>query len=140
MTQTNVTTALTASFNLANVLREKTDYERVSCTRIRCGIATFACNDGGYETDFFAKHFMKNREETTGLHYNLLSNRRHALNIAMNLYESFSGMNGHKIELNKKEVTELMKNITKASESNNKDFILNWLRSNDKEVSKKEIQ
>ena len=36
---------------------------------------------------YFAKHFMKNWESTTALHYNLLAKGRHALNTAMKLYE-----------------------------------------------------
>ena len=71
MSQSNVTTSLTASFKLANVLK-RAGYLRVYCTRIRCGIAAFACNDGGVDSGIFACHFMKNSEETTNLHYNLL--------------------------------------------------------------------
>lgn len=97
MTQTNVGAALTSAFQKAKVFSKK-ENDRVSCTRIRCALATFACNDGGFETAFFAKHFMKNKEETTSMHYNLHSHRRHALNIAMKLYESFS-CNGNYIYL-----------------------------------------
>ena len=75
MSQANVSSSLTSSFNLAKIFSQK-EYKRVCCTRIRCGIATFACNEGGFDTGFFAKHYMKNREETTSIHYNLLSNRR----------------------------------------------------------------
>ena len=85
MSQKNVSSSLTSSLTNANVLNSK-EYPRVSCTRIRCALATFACDDGGFEMGYFAKHFMKNRESTTSLHYNLLANRRHALNIAMNLF------------------------------------------------------
>lgn len=88
MNQSNVASALTSAFTKAKVLSEH-EYERVSCTRIRCGLATFACNEVGFETAFVANHFMKNKEETTALHYNLLANQRHALNIAMKLYDSF---------------------------------------------------
>ena len=70
MTQTNVAASLTASFKSANVLKPS-EYNRVSCTKVRCGLATYACNEGGFETKFFANHFMKNREETTSRHYNL---------------------------------------------------------------------
>ena len=85
MSQKNVSSSLTSSFTNANVLNSK-EYPRVSCTCIRCALATFACDDGGFEMEYFAKHFMKNRESTTALHYNLLANRHHALNIAMNLF------------------------------------------------------
>ena len=36
---------------------------------------------------------MKNKEETTARH-NLLSNQRHAVSIAMKLYDIFTGSNG----------------------------------------------
>ena len=98
MTQTNVAASLTASFKSANVLKPS-EYNRVSCTKVRCGLATYGCNEGGFETKYFANHFMKNREETTSMHYNLLSNRRHALNTAMQMYESFNGVEGQKIKV-----------------------------------------
>ena len=44
MLQTNVASSLTAAFNKANVFNSG-EYQRVSCTRIRCGLATFACNE-----------------------------------------------------------------------------------------------
>ena len=43
---------------------------------------------------FFARHFMKNKEETTSRHYNLLSNQRHAVSIAMKHYDTFTGPDG----------------------------------------------
>ena len=58
-----------------------------SCTRIRCALATFACNDGRVEMGYFAKQLLKNWESTTALHYNLLAKRRHELNTTMKLYE-----------------------------------------------------
>ena len=74
MSSSNVSSSLSTAFKRAKVLTPQ-EKQRVCCTSIRCGIATYACNEGGMEMSFFAKHFMKNREETTGLHYNLLSNR-----------------------------------------------------------------
>ena len=100
MNQTNVSSSLTSSFKYAKVFSRK-EYARVTCTRIRCGIATFACNEGGFDTAFFAKHFMKNREETTCLHYNLLANQRHAISIAMKLYDSFTDKSPNLISLKK---------------------------------------
>ena len=41
MTQTNVASSITVTFKAAYVL-STTEYQRVSCTRIRCAIATFA--------------------------------------------------------------------------------------------------
>ena len=43
---------------------------------------------------FFARPFMKNKKETTARHYNLLSNQRHTVSIAMNLYDTFTGPDG----------------------------------------------
>ena len=43
---------------------------------------------------FFARHFMKNKKETTARHYNLLSNQRHAVSIAMKLYDTITGPDG----------------------------------------------
>ena len=83
MNQTNVTASLTATFKLANVLKAN-DYQRVSCTRIRCAIATFACNDGGFETSFFARRFMKNREEMTnldGCSTDIVTSKDHSLKV-----------------------------------------------------------
>ena len=132
MSQSNVTTSLTASFKLANVLK-RAEYLRVYCTRIRCGIAAFACNDGGVDSGIFACHFMKNSEETTNLHYNLLWNPRHALNTAMKLYESFT-VNSRMIDISKEHVAELSQNLTKSAEK-----VLDWLVKNNSDLTKKEI-
>ncbi|XP_057300018.1 uncharacterized protein LOC130630515 isoform X2 [Hydractinia symbiolongicarpus] len=138
MSQTNVSASLTASFKLAKVLFQN-EYQRISCTRVRCGLATFACNDGGFESGFFAKHFMKNKEQTTDMHYNLLSNRRHALNIAMKLYASFNGVDGEKITIEPKDVHEIADKLKKSSGNLNKEQILRWLKSNDPHVTKSEL-
>ena len=137
MTQTNVASVITAAFKKADVF-DCSEYERVSCTRIRCGLATFACNDGGFETAFVAKHFMKNREETTAAHYNLHSNRRHALNIAMKLYQSFHSSSGE-MQLNENEVSELIKILKRSTKSIDKDQVLEWIKKTDPIASKMEI-
>ena len=139
MNQTNVSASLTSSFKLAKVLKA-TEYQRVSCTRIRCGLATFACNDGGFESAYFAKHFMKNRESTTDLHYNLLSNRRHALNIAMKLYKSFNGADGQSIDVNQSDVDILVQEINQSTVNINKDKVISWLKQNDSSLTKGEIE
>ena len=131
MTQTNVAASLTSIFKKAKVLA-KEEYQQVSCTRIRCGLATFACNDGGFDTAFVANHFMKNREETTARHYNLLANRRHALNIAMKLYDTF---NGKKVHLKKEEVQKMFMPSTI-----DKNKVLGWLKKNDPYLSKSEVE
>ena len=64
-------------------------------------VVSHACNEGSYETSFFGKHFMKNGQETTSIHYNLISNRRHALRIAMKLSKSVSPCDGIAMKLSK---------------------------------------
>ncbi|XP_057296295.1 uncharacterized protein LOC130625259 [Hydractinia symbiolongicarpus] len=82
---------------------------------------------------------MKNREQTTDMHYNLLSNRRHALNIAMKLYASFNGVDGEKITIEPKDVHEIADKLKKSSGNLNKEQILRWLKSNDPHVTKSEL-
>ena len=125
--QTHVANSLTASLFKAGVIKEKTN--RVCCTRIRCGIATFACNEADYDSAFFAKHFMMNRESTTLGHYNLLSNRRHAISIAMNLYSSFSGV----------EVRDRNKMTDDLKMTTDKNKILDWIKTSDIELTKTEL-
>ena len=122
MSQTNVSSSLTSSFTNANVLNSK-EYPRVSCTRIRCALATFACNDGGFEIGHFAKHFIKNRESTTALHYNLLANRRHALTIAMKLYKSFHD-GGTEVAVDNLEEDKVLKDIKLYSQNVDKDKVI----------------
>ncbi|XP_066912213.1 uncharacterized protein [Clytia hemisphaerica] len=135
MSSTNVSSSLSTAFKRAKVLTPQ-EKQRVCCTRIRCGIATYACNEGGMEMSYFAKHFMKNREETTGLHYNLLSNRRHALNIAMRLYDSFSG------EQQESEIQDkLAEEIKKSSESiKSVDHVIKWLKDTNPDMEKAEVK
>lgn len=139
MTQTNISASLTASFKRAGIFKA-VEYQRVSCTRVRCGIATFACNEGGFESAFFAKHFMKNREETTDVHYNLLSNRRHALSIAMKLYESFTKSDGSVVKVNAAEIDSITSEIKQHTAAlPKKETVLKWLKDRNKDMSPKEI-
>ena len=139
MCQANVCSSLTATFKLANVFT-KNEFERVSCTRIRCGVATYACNEGGYETAFFAKHFMKNREETTSIHYNLLSNRRHALGIAMKLYKSFSPSDGVKVTATEGQIDSLTEVVKKSSSKVPGSVeVMKWLKEKNQNLSSKEL-
>ena len=137
MTQTNISSSLTASFKNAAILKAA-EYQRVSCTRIRCALATFACNDGGFEMGYFANHFMKNKEETTALHYNLLSNRRHALSIAMKLYDSFSCINGE-VKVDSDIAEKVAKDIKEASSKLDKANVIQWLTSHDPGMTKQEL-
>ena len=93
MTQTNVTSSVTTTLKAAYVL-SPIEYQSVSCARILCAIGTFPYNAGGFDMVFFARNFMKNKEETTGRHYTLLSNQRHTVSIAMKLYDTFTGPDG----------------------------------------------
>ena len=80
--------ALTASFSRAGIFT-KYEYTRVSPTLIRCSCATFECKEEGVDSGFFAKHFMKNKEDTTNIHYILYPNYREALKIAMLMGDTF---------------------------------------------------
>ena len=135
MSQTNVGSALTAAFKKSKIF-SKSEYQRVSCTRIRCGLATFACNEGGLETAYVANHFMKNKEETTAIHYNLHANRRHALHIAMKLYDSFKVADDVTVRL---EPDKLKQCFTKLK-CGKKGDVINWLRSKDATLTKSEIR
>ena len=135
MSQTNVASSLTAAFKKANVFNSG-EYQRVSCTRIRCGLATFACNEGGMETAYVANHFMKNKEETTALHYNLHANRRHALHIAMKLYDSFNMPDGEKVVLQPEE----LKKCFMQTQRSKKESTIQWLKSHDSSITPAEVK
>ena len=79
---------LTESFDKAGVFN-KQKYPTVSPTKIRCACATSGCMEEGIDSGFFAKHFMKNKEETTNIHYNLYTNHREALKLAMMIGDTF---------------------------------------------------
>lgn len=131
MNQTNVSSCLTATYKKAAVFK-KGENQRVCCTRIRCGIATYACNEGNMDSAFFAKHFMKNKEATTDLHYNLKSNRRHAIHIAMNLYNSFRGYDVTNIHEMSQSICDVVKNASSEA-------IIEWLKKNDPSICTQEI-
>ena len=138
MNQTNISSSITSSFKLAKVFGIR-EYKRVTCTRIRCGIATYACNEGGFDTAFFAKHIMKNREEITNMHYNLLSNKRHAINIAMKLYSSFTDEK-NTVSLKEKEVEHLTSDIAKLGLSAKKENVIEWLKKACIDISNNELK
>ena len=122
--------ALTSSFKNAHVFN-KTEYHRVSPTRIRCACATFGCREEGIDSGFFAKHFMKNKEDTTNIHYNLYSNHREALKLAMMMGNTFE-IGGQTKTITKQDLD----NLTKAIYSNekclpSKEEIIAWLSKND---------
>ena len=103
MSETDVASSLKAAFKKANVFNSG-EYQPVSSTKIRCGLATFACNEGGMKTAYVTNHFMGNKEETTALHYNFHTNRRHALHIPMKLYESLNTLDGENFVLQPEEL------------------------------------
>ena len=139
MTQTNVTSSITATFKAAYVL-SPTEYQRVSCTRIRCAIATFACNEGDFDMAFFARNFMKNKEETTARHYNLLSNQIHAASIAMKLYDTFTGPDGVDFSDDSTTVDSVSEMLQKSTEFVKKEKVLAWLRKTNPDISKSEME
>lgn len=108
----------------------------------QCALATFACNDGRFKIGFFAKHFMKNRESTTGLHYNLLANRCNAMNIAMKLYKWFN--NGGTVTLmivaGILEADKVLQGINFFSRNADKDKVIDWFKENDFSLTTKEIE
>lgn len=82
---------------------------------------------------------MKNKEETTARHYNLLSNQRHAVNIAMQLYNSFSEVDGMIIEVSKVDSEMFSKRIQESTENVGKEKVLSWLKKHNSDISKSEI-
>ena len=84
----HVGASLTHSF-LKSQIWSKGQLKRVCPTRIRCALATYACSIQGMYQGDFAKHFMKNREETTALHYNMYANHQEALRISMQIGSTF---------------------------------------------------
>ena len=97
--------ALTSSFKQASVFK-KSEYQRVCPTRIRIACATFGCKAEGIDSGYFAKHFMKNKELTTQIDYNLYANHREALKLAMLMRYTFE-VGGEKIVIKKEELNEL---------------------------------
>lgn len=57
--------------------------------------------DSGFYAVFFVKHFTKNREEMRARHCNLLFNQQHAIDIVMELYNSFWESKGTTTEVGK---------------------------------------
>ena len=111
----------------------------MSCIRIRCALAAFASNDGGFEMWYFAKQFLKNRESTTALHHNLLANRRHALNIAMKLYKSFND-GGTEVAVGNVEADQVLQDIKLYSRNVDKEKVIDWLKKNDSSATNTEIE
>ena len=120
--------ALTSTFKQAKVFGQA-EYVRVCPTRIRCSCATFGCKSEGIDSGYFAKHFMKNKEDTTQIHYNLFSNHREALKLAMLVGNTFEVGDFKKV-LEKTEIEDLTNSIYKGEKIiPSKEHILEWLNS-----------
>ena len=101
-------------------------------THIRIACATFGCKADGIDSGYFAKHFMKNKENTTQIHYNLYANHREALKLAMLMGNTFE-VGGEKVFVKKEEFDKL----TNAIISNEKvlptkEQIMAWVNKRDK--------
>ena len=118
--------ALTSSFSQADIFSED-EFARVCPTRIRCACATYGCKAEGIDSGFFAKHFMKNKEDTTNIHYNLFANHREALKLAMLMGNTFE-VGGLKKSFAKEEIDELTKAINENSkEIPSSEEVLSWI-------------
>ena len=91
-------------------------------------------------TAFFARHFMKSREKATSIYYNLLANKRHTLNIAMKLYQSFSISTDMTVSLENKGVEGWIENIKNSSAEVTASHGIEWLKKNNSDVSEQEIK
>ena len=130
MTHGSINNALTSSFTKAGIF-SAAEYQRVSPTRIRCACATFGCLVEGVDSAFFAKHFMKNKENTTNIHYNFYANHREALKLAMMMGDTFQ-VGGVERKASTKEIEELSSAI-KDSEKNmpSKERVLKFMENVD---------
>ena len=82
---------------------------------------------------------MKNKEETTARH-NLLSNQRHAVSIAMKLYDIFTGSNGVDFLVDSTTVDSVSEMLQKSTELVKKEKMSVWLRKTIPDVSKSKIE
>lgn len=116
-------------------------YQRVCPTRIRCACATFACNLEGMDIGFFAKNFMKNKEETTQRHYNLHSNVKHALSLAMMVGDGFQ-VGGERITIkqsDREDLTNLLLKKSRPSELPSKEKVLEWIKLRNSDLTAMEM-
>ena len=126
MSHGSIGSALTSSFANSGIFEEE-DYTRVCPTRIRCACATFGCKLEGMDSGHFAKHFMKNKEVTTQIHYNLYANHREALKLAMQIGDTFE-VGGVVHSVGKTELENLTNAMLKSDEIvPTKEDILAWM-------------
>ena len=137
MTHGAIGSAITSSFKLADVF-SGSEYKRVCPTRIRISCATFGCKAEGIDSGYFAKHFMKNKEDTTNTYYNLFSNHREALKLAMMMGDTFE-VGGQSRIIKKDELDELTAAIHDSEKHlPSKETILKWVREHG-DVDSKEM-
>ena len=82
-----VSDMICSSFTKATVFA-KSESTWVSCTCV--ALVKFAVNTGIVNQGYFAFYFMKDKETTTILHYNVLSYRRETIRLAMYLGSPFN--------------------------------------------------
>ena len=141
MSHGSIGSGITASFAAANIFSE-TEYKRVSPTRIRCACATFACNIEGMDSAYFAKHFMKNRKSTTDMHYNLHSNYKSALSLAMMIGNEFE-IGGKEVRVKKEEreeITNIILEHSKPANMPSKDTVINWIKAKNNDINSIEMK
>ena len=127
--------SLTRSF-LKSQIWSKGQLKRVCPTRIRCALATYACSIQGMNQGEFAKHFMKNMEETTALHHNMYANHREALRISMQIGSTFH-VGGEIIKVDKEEIDAFTTELRRTKIS--KEVIIDWIECRN-QLSNKEME
>ena len=139
LNQSNVSSSLSSSFQKARIFTNR-EYSRVCCTRIRVACATFACNEGGIDMGYLAKHFMKNREQTTAIHYNMFVSHRDALCLASLIGDSFQIYNGETVRIKDKEREELTSIMTGNKSLPSAGQVVSWMKQHDNNITPGEIK
>ena len=121
--------AMIASLERADMF-SKSEYPKVSLTRIRCVCAIFGCMQEGIDSVFFAKHVMKSKDETTKMHYNLYANHCEDLKLAMMVGDTLEVGGVKKKRMEKKILTNLpLQYIVQRRMFNPKDKIIKFLEN-----------
>ena len=104
ISKVNVSDFLTKTFKLANVWDDD-EYNVVCCTRLRVSVVSWGCALNDLDPEMMAKHFLKNRAETTAIHYNLFANHKEMIKISMQIGKMFH-IGGNEIDANMDQVFE----------------------------------
>ena len=75
-------------------------------------MVTFGVNTGIVNQGYFAFYFMKDKETTTILHYNVLSYRRETIRLAMYLGDTFELEGGSSVQVCTDERQRLLDGIS----------------------------